>query len=199
MTEMNQPAQQPNPTETAKDRKWPWISAVIMAAVVAMMVGIAIGGAGKDREGERRAQQLAKQTAAVEDREAAAGRREVDASQKEGSLSSRSASLDTRQGELDRTAEDLAKREQALLPKEQAAAKARITRDGVYLVGKDIVPGTYRTAGGSSCYWQRSSGTSGDFNEILANGAEGGQAIVTIAASDVAFTTQRCGTWELVN
>lgn len=195
MTDLYQPAQQADPAETVKLRRWPWI----FAAIVAVLVGIAIGSAGKDVEEDRRAQQLAAQTAAVEEREAVAGQREVDASQKQDSLASRSADLDARQAELDQISTDLAEREQALLPKELAAAQARIEGDGVYVVGTDIAPGTYRTAGGSFCYWERSSGTSGELNEILANSVGEGQNVVTIAPSDVAFTSQGCGSWELVN
>lgn len=103
-----------------------------------------------------------------------------------------SAGKDVRGDQQAQQLADLAKRE-------QAAAESRIARDGIYLVGKDIAPGTYRTAGSGRCYWKRSSGTSGDFDEIIANGNESGQAIVTIASSDVAFTTKRCGAWELVN
>ncbi|UNN05184.1 hypothetical protein [Rhodococcus opacus] len=139
---------------------------------------------------------LAERTAALEQREAEVAQRDTNTVQREDALSLRSDGLDTRQTELDKISADLGRREQALLPKEQAAARSKITKDGIYLVGKDIEPGTYQTSGGSGCYWQRSSGTSGDFDDILANGNESGQAIVTIAASDVAFTTKRCGSWH---
>lgn len=81
---------------------------------------------------------------------------------------------------------------------EEAARNAPETSfgDGTFLVNKDIQPGTYRnTAGYDSCYWVRLSGTSGSFSDILANGNPSGQAIVTIQATDNAFTSQRCGTW----
>lgn len=84
---------------------------------------------------------------------------------------------------------------------EEAARNAPKTSfgDGTFLVNKDVQPGTYRNpAGYDSCYWQRSSGTSGSFDEILANGNPSGQAIVTIQATDNAFTSQRCGTWTKV-
>jgi hypothetical protein len=37
---------------------------------------------------------------------------------------------------------------------------------GTYLVGVDIAPGTYVTKAGSSCYWARLRGFTGDFNAI---------------------------------
>ena len=71
--------------------------------------------------------------------------------------------------------------------------------DGEWRVGIDIAPGTYLTAGTDSCYWQRSSGFSGTFNDILANDNPRGQAVVTILPSDVGFTSKRCGTWVLAD
>ncbi|ADP83225.1 hypothetical protein [Pseudofrankia inefficax] len=73
---------------------------------------------------------------------------------------------------------------------------------GTWLVGKDIQPGTFETTTtgtgiGSSCYWARLSGTSGDFKEILANGNVEGHGIVTIKPTDVAFQTP-C-TWTKIS
>lgn len=80
-----------------------------------------------------------------------------------------------------------------------APAGATITGDGTYLVGADIEPGTYRNSGTESCYWARLSGTSGDFDDIITNNFGSGQQVVTIAESDVAFETTRCGTWEKIS
>jgi hypothetical protein len=73
-----------------------------------------------------------------------------------------------------------------------------ISGDGTFLVGSDIVPGTYRNRNGGDCYWARLSGTSGDFSQILANNNTSGQAIVTILPSDKAFSVERCGEWTRV-
>ncbi len=70
--------------------------------------------------------------------------------------------------------------------------------DGTYLVGSDIPPGIYRSPGGSLCYWERLSGLSGEFTDIIANGVEEGVAIVEIQESDVAFKSQGCETWTLI-
>jgi hypothetical protein len=68
--------------------------------------------------------------------------------------------------------------------------------DGTYTVGVDIAPGTYRTVGApSDCYWARLSGTSGSFDDIIANDFANGWAVVTIAPTDKAFKTDGCGTW----
>jgi hypothetical protein len=69
--------------------------------------------------------------------------------------------------------------------------------DGTYIVGVDIAPGTWRSPGGDLCYWERLGGFSGEFGDIIANGVPGGQAIVTIASTDVGFSTSGCGEWNL--
>ena len=68
---------------------------------------------------------------------------------------------------------------------------------GTQVVGTDMEPGLYVATDVDSCYWERLSGLSGEFGDILANDNVTGQAIVEVAASDVAFSSQRCGRWEL--
>jgi hypothetical protein len=64
---------------------------------------------------------------------------------------------------------------------------------GLYLVGRDIKPGTYRGEAGSdvlsSCYWARLSGLSGDFGHLIANDNAAGQFFVTVTPSDLALST----------
>ncbi|MFF7647087.1 hypothetical protein [Streptomyces canus] len=93
---------------------------------------------------------------------------------------------------------------EALASTPSATKKAQsggIPGDGTYVVGEDIRPGTYRTDGpGDSaipnCYWAPLSGTSGELNEIIANGNTTGPTTVTISASDEAFQTTGCKTWK---
>jgi hypothetical protein len=72
--------------------------------------------------------------------------------------------------------------------------------DGVWLIGVDIAPGTYRTTlKGGYCMWERLSGLSGTYDDVIAfDSPDGGQALVTIAPSDVAFSTDGCGEWGLL-
>ena len=76
-----------------------------------------------------------------------------------------------------------------------------ITEEGVYIVGTDIAPGTWRSSGGSGfgCYAARLSGFGGTLDEIISNdlSSEGG-LIINIAASDRGFEATGCGTWEKV-
>jgi hypothetical protein len=74
--------------------------------------------------------------------------------------------------------------------------------DGTYLVGKEIVPGQYRSAGGSGgrsdCYWERLSGLGGRNADIIANDGADGQKIVEILPTDVAFKSSHCQPWEKI-
>jgi hypothetical protein len=74
--------------------------------------------------------------------------------------------------------------------------------DGTWTIGEDIQPGTYTAVvpdDSFGCYWERLSGFSGELDDIIANGLAdpGEQTTVTIEPSDVGFTSQDCGTWEL--
>lgn len=69
-------------------------------------------------------------------------------------------------------------------------------QEGTNLVGTDVQPGTYRTTG-TTCYWARLSGLSGEFGDVITNGI--GPSIVEIAPTDKAFISQRCSPWTQVN
>ena len=68
-----------------------------------------------------------------------------------------------------------------------------VLEPGTYIVGRDIVQGTYRGKAGTgtldSCYWARLSGASGDFDDLLANENAKGSFYITVAESDFALTT----------
>jgi hypothetical protein len=72
-------------------------------------------------------------------------------------------------------------------------------RDGTYIVRTDIAPGTWRSEGGSSCYWARLSGFGGTIRDIIANDNTGPSAIVRIGPNDAGFESNRCGTWTKVD
>lgn len=71
--------------------------------------------------------------------------------------------------------------------------KNGVLRPGIHLVDKDIQPGQYRGEAGTdimdSCYWARLSGTSGSFDELLANDNAIGVFYVTVLPSDYALET----------
>lgn len=72
--------------------------------------------------------------------------------------------------------------------------------DGQYLVGEDIKPGTYKTAGTASvvsCYWARLKNASGELSAIIANDNITGPTRVTLNKGEY-FETKRCQPWKRV-
>lgn len=83
----------------------------------------------------------------------------------------------------------VATREQAVGVAEAEAAANTIDGDGTYLVGDDIQPGTYKSAGGDTCYWSRLGQGGAD---IIDNNLGAGPAVVTVRSSDFALEVSRC-------
>ena len=81
--------------------------------------------------------------------------------------------------------------------------------DGTYRVGKGIVPNTYVAnvptqsfIGGvpvANCKWRKISGFGHTEAEIIDSGNGKGKIEVTIAPSDIGFTSQGCGKWKIIN
>lgn len=72
--------------------------------------------------------------------------------------------------------------------------------DGMFIVGTDIAPGTYKNSDSSqACYWERLNSFDGSLDAIIANDISTFRMIVTISPNDVGFTSDRCGTWTLDN
>jgi len=69
---------------------------------------------------------------------------------------------------------------------------------GMFKVGTDIAPGTYRSTGNAddSCYWERAKDAAHGLNSIIANDNVTGSAVVTIRSSDAYFKTTGCGNWK---
>lgn len=75
--------------------------------------------------------------------------------------------------------------------------KTTIDADGSYVVGKDIAPGVYQSAGpvdGGACYWKRAAG-----DKLVDNALTKKPAFVEIQATDTSFTTSDCQAWQLTN
>lgn len=84
-------------------------------------------------------------------------------------------------------------------PEHAPPVRDYVPGDGTWLVGKEIKPGTYASAGGQMCYWERLSDLSGEYTGLIMNGGlRNGPAKVTILAGDFAFVSQGCGRWDLV-
>lgn len=70
--------------------------------------------------------------------------------------------------------------------------------DGTFVVGTDIVAGTYKAVPSGECYWARIHGTS-DESDIIANHLASGPTTVTISSSDGEFVSRSCGQWTKTN
>ena len=70
--------------------------------------------------------------------------------------------------------------------------------DGMFIVGIDIAPGTYRVDANNGCYWARLKDFTGGFNAIIANDNSKGSTIVEIKPTDAGFQSQDCGDWKKV-
>ena len=74
----------------------------------------------------------------------------------------------------------------------------RTIEAGVWLVGAQILPGTYRSDPGSGCYWQRLRNFTGHADAVIAAGLVGAPqpTVVTLAADDRGFSSEpACGVW----
>lgn len=203
----------PPPPEGASDsrrrRRVPWIPVAI--GVVLLVAAFAAGwGVRDDRAGEREAELQATAAELAADGQSADARadqleadlqetqvqrddlkRRLDAAEQANTdLVERSATLDQRESELDQR--------QVAIEETEAGIEANTVADGVWTVGLDMAPGTYRaTEVSDSCYWAiLRSGSNGD--DIIANDLpSGGNPQVTVEDGQD-FETARCGEWVKV-
>jgi hypothetical protein len=77
-----------------------------------------------------------------------------------------------------------------------AAFNDRRFDEGTHRIGKsDVLPGTYRSLGGDTCYWSRLKNFSGEIGGILANEIASGPTVATIMATDRGFDSTGCARW----
>ncbi|MFF5013453.1 hypothetical protein [Streptomyces sp. NPDC001165] len=88
---------------------------------------------------------------------------------------------------------------EAVDPKAKGTPASSMDGDGgMFKVGTDITPGTYKSSGNKddSCYWERTKDAAGDTDSVLANNNVTGTAVVTISSKDAYFKTTGCGDWK---
>lgn len=191
-------------TQYRPRRRWPWVLGIILALIMGAALGASGQASASDGAASSRIAEL--QTALDE----ADQRLDSAESERDTALED----LQTAQDARDSAREDLAaaedERDDAISRAEDAEAELAAAEekaaeeeassvdfgDGTWVVGEDIEAGTYRNGGdGGWCYWERLSGLSGEFGDIIANGNPDGPAVVEISKSDAAFASQGCGTW----
>ncbi|MFH8370838.1 hypothetical protein [Streptomyces sp. NPDC018031] len=72
-------------------------------------------------------------------------------------------------------------------------------KGGMFRVGTDIAPGTYKSAGNTEdagCYWERDKDALHGLESIAANENVNGAGVVTIAPGDAYFKTNDCNDWK---
>lgn len=78
-----------------------------------------------------------------------------------------------------------------------------IPGDGVFRVGVDVAPGTYKSAGpsisGSMCSWSTHSSVGVSMDDMVDGNASSGQLYANIPATVKAFETIGCQTWVRVS
>lgn len=191
-------------------RRWFWPAVTL----VAFSLGIALGlvGAGTSAEDRRAIHDAQAQVASLRTVMTDAGSQLSSLKSTNASLKHQlfvvEQERDSLKKELDpiRRAEEAAAKEAAEKARANAAAKeaaqqkaaddaakkaaeeaANTFSDGVYLVGEDIKPGTYRgVVDDDMGYWARLKATDGSLDSIIANALPQGPFVITIKSSDVA-------------
>ncbi|WP_455358988.1 hypothetical protein [Streptomyces sp. SYSU K21746] len=88
---------------------------------------------------------------------------------------------------------------EAVDPKATGTPAAAMKGDGgMFKIGTDIAPGTYKSSGNTDdmCYWERAKDAEHGLESIAANDNVSGNAIVTITAKDAYFKTTGCQDWK---
>ncbi|MFF4270819.1 hypothetical protein [Streptomyces sp. NPDC001536] len=88
---------------------------------------------------------------------------------------------------------------EAVDTKAKGSPAAKMAGDGgMFRVGADIAPGTYKSTGNEDdmCYWERAKDAEHGLDSIIANDNVTGSAVVTISASDAYFKTSGCTDWK---
>ena len=67
--------------------------------------------------------------------------------------------------------------------------------DGDWIVGGEVLPGRYATAGGPGCSWARASGFTHTLEELIATGQAEGPVVIDVAPTDARISSRACGTW----
>lgn len=162
--------QDPQPQQPPKRRRWLTIVIAIAAVTVAFAVGLTIG-AGQDEPELTGGETITIEPGKVQQQ-----------------------LLDQREQRLEEWEAELRRWEEELAEQEEVKAEATIS-DGIWTVGVDIEPGTYRATDVSAdCYWAiLVTGSNGD---IVTNGLPGGGNPSVTLEEGHDFETSRCGEWE---
>lgn len=178
----------------------------VAAGLLGLIVGAAAVGSGEtDPTTSSEYQAQAKKLAAAED-ELASTKGDLSDAQQEletiaGDLPEREEAVKAKDAELDKREDKVAAAEKAVAAREKKVgivedqiAANTVAGDGVYKVGTDMKPGTYKTNGKRGCYYAVLNST--DSFDIAVNGNPDGPAFATVSVGQY-FEVARCADWVL--
>lgn len=189
----HEPPETTSPGKQRNPRRWPWV----VIAPVALILGVGIGVATQPEPEKvevptaataHEKTQMSQQADKLDNRsDKLAGR--------EKSLDNRKGKLDDREDKFDERVDDVEEQENDLDDRLETVEQNTIT-DGVWTVGDDVEPGSYRASDVSSdCYWQITKGGSNG-SDIIENDIPGGGNPSVTLSDGQEFTSQRCGEWH---
>ncbi|MGB8407728.1 MAG: hypothetical protein WCE30_27050 [Mycobacterium sp.] len=90
------------------------------------------------------------------------------------------------------------------MPPGAPAPLTTIDHDGVYIIGKDLAPGTYATAGprdsNHRCYWRRMNSPDPSVpGNVIDSAMSAKPQVVLVDPTDRAFKTSGCQPWHLTD
>ena len=107
----------------------------------------------------------------------------------EAALNARGRALAARKAALDR-------RERKVTGLEHAWAANTIPGDGIFLVGSDIEPGTYKAPASANCYYARLASL--NTSDIIDNNNVSGPVVIEVLPSDKALELSGCANFHKV-
>lgn len=102
--------------------------------------------------------------------------------------------LSDQESELERAEDELSSVESSISGAREEKRLSSIPGNGTFQAEVDFLPGTYRSSGGSGCYWATLN--SADPYDIASNENATGPTIASIHSPY--FQTEGCGKWERI-
>lgn len=187
-----------------------WVIA-LATGLVALIIGVAIGGSGDvtttpqyKQVAEQRNAARGELATAQNDLASANDELETTKSQitsiegkipaREKAVTQREKAVQARETAVAQKAASVKKREKKVGIVETEIARNTISGEGIYQVGKDMKAGTYKTSGAGGCYYAILNST--NTSDIADNNNIDGPAFVTVNRGQY-FETARCADWIL--
>lgn len=189
------------PVGTPKRPKRPWYRRTWVVALVAGILGIVIGAAAGSSSSSGSSTAIS--PAARRQIDAARGAQqqaESERDQARDALNAAQSDLTTRKAALDKRKSDLDARERKITDAEKAAKANSFGGDGIYLVGTDIQPGTYKAQPSPSgnCYTEVDRNLDGGLDSIMNNNNTSGPVVLSVPSTAKAVKVSGCGDFQKV-